>query len=205
LGDFYGWTVITAFFLFTIGLCIAVLFGAPLLLGAALGLGVVGLYLPDLSLRATARRRQELFKLEMAFTLDRLAMFMASMPPERAIRLIAGRGGGLFVGELREAGYQMGAGKPTFEALETVLPRFPLPEFEEFMSAIKLSTETGTRLSTVLGAMSRTMQSDMEHDLLAKGTSSVLPMVLGMGLALFGILVVLGAPAIWLYLSSGTL
>jgi Flp pilus assembly protein TadB len=205
LADFYGWKVISAFVMFLLGLFLAMGIGAPPLAVVALGLGVLGLYMPDLSLRKAARKRQELFKLEMAFTLDRLAMFVSSMVPENALRDVARRGGGLFIAELREAVAQFDMGKTMEEGLSEVAARFPLPEYVEFVQALQLARETGTKLSTVLGSMALHLQNDMENELLAKGTAAVLPMVLGMGMALFGILVAIGAPALYLFMTSGGL
>ena len=204
LGDFYGWKVIMAFGLFLMGLFLAAVIGSPIFLFLALGLGVFGLYLPDLSLRKDAKRRQEAFKLEMAFTLDRLAMLIqAGESAERSLRHIAARGGGYFVQEMRRVVDLINTRMALEEALQDVLIRFPLEVYEEFVSAVIMSRERGTGLYQVLGAMSQNLQSEMENDLLAKGTSSTLPMVLGMGVALLGIVVVIGGPALYMFLSAG--
>ncbi|RME40604.1 MAG: hypothetical protein D6796_17000, partial [Caldilineae bacterium] len=91
------------------------------------------------------------------------------------------------------------------EALQDVLVRFPLESYEEFVSAVIMSRERGMGLYQVLGALSQNMQSEMENDLLAKGSSSTLPMVLGMGVALLGIVVVIGGPALYMFLSNGSM
>jgi len=206
LGDFYGWKVLMAVGLFLMGSFVAALVGAPFLLFAALGLGVFGLYLPDLSLRKDARKRQEAFKLEMAFTLDRLAMLIqAGESIERALRHIAARGGGYFVREMRRVVDLLNTRLGLEEALQDVVVRFPLEAYEEFVSAVLMSRERGMGLYQVLGALSQNMQSEMENDLLAKGSSSTLPMVLGMGVALLGIVVVIGGPALYMFLSNGSM
>ncbi len=206
LGDFYGWKVIMAFGLFLLGLGLAGVVGSPVLLVLALGLGAFGLYLPDLSLGRDAKRRQEAFKLEMAFTLDRLALLVqAGESIERAIRHVAARGGGYFVREMRQVVGLINTRMALEEALEDVVRRFPLGSYEEIVAAILMSRERGTGLYQVLGSMSNTMQSEMENDLLAKGTSSTLPMVLGMGIALLGIVVVIGGPALYMFLVGGAM
>ena len=205
IGDFYGWKVILAFGLFLSGLALAALLGSAIFLIAALGLGLFGLYLPDISLHQDAMKRQEMFRIEMAFTLDRLALFMhAGEIPENAIRHVAQRGGGLFIQELRAVVNQLNTGETLTDALATVLERFPLDDYEQFLSVVMMSVESGTGLYQVLGTMSGNMQSELENDLLAKGTSSTLAMVLGMGLALLGIVVVIGGPALYMFLAGGS-
>ncbi len=204
LGDFYGWKVIMAFGLFTMGLFVAAVIGTPIFVIPAFGLAAFGLYLPDITLKKDAKKRQEAFKLEMAFTLDRLAMLIqAGESIERALRHIAARGGGFFVREMRNVVDLINTRMSLEEALQDVVARFPMESYEEFVSAVIMSRERGMGLYQVLGAMSNNMQSEMENDLLAKGTSSTLPMVLGMGVALLGIVVVIGGPALYMFMVGG--
>jgi Flp pilus assembly protein TadB len=204
LGDFYGWKVITAFLFFLMTLTVAAVTGGTVFVFAAFALGVFGLYLPDLSLRQAAKRRQEGFRTEMAFTLDRLAMMLgAGDTPERAMRRIARRGGGLFVIKMREVVRDLNSGRHTLvEALKRVEEEFPLEEYTAFVDTVALSIEQGAPLVTTLGDMSDNLQSDIENDLLGKGLRTATPMVLGMGIALINIFILLGAPLASLWLSS---
>jgi hypothetical protein len=204
LGDFYGWKVVTAFLFFVMALVVSALTGATFFVFTAFALGVFGLYLPDLSLRQAARRRQESFRTEMAFTLDRLAMMLgAGDGPEQAIRRIAGRGGGLFVIKLREVVDDLNSGRRMLvDALQAVEDEFPIEEYRAFADSIALSIEQGAPLVTTLGDMSSSLQSDIENELLGKGLRTATPMVLGMGIALLNIFILIGAPLAWLWLSS---
>ena len=204
LGDFYGWKVITAFVFFLLALLAAAVTGATFFVFAAFALGVFGLYLPDLSLRQAAKRRQEAFRTEMAFTLDRLAMMLgAGDGAEQAIRRISGRGGGLFVIKMRGVVDDMNSGRRTLvEALQAVEDEFPVEEYRAFADSIALSIEQGAPLVTTLGDMSNSLQSDIENELLGKGLRTATPMVLGMGIALLNIFILIGAPLAWLWLSS---
>ena len=204
LGDFYAWKVITAFLFFLLALGAAAVTGATFFVFAAFALGVFGLYLPDLSLRQAARRRQEAFRTEMAFTLDRLAMMLgAGDTPEKAIRRIAGRGGGLFALKMRRVVDDLNSGRRTLvKALQAIEEEFPLVEYQAFVDAIALSIEQGTPLVATLGDMSDGLQSEIENELLGRGLRTATPMVLGMGIALINIFILIGAPLAWLWLSS---
>jgi pilus assembly protein TadC len=204
LGDFYGWKVITAFLFFFLALLAAAVTGASFFVFAAFACGVFGLYLPDLSLRQAARRRQEAFRAELAFTLDRLAMMLgAGDTPEKGVRRIAGRGGGLFALKMREVVDDLNSGRRTLvEALQAVEEEFPVEEYRAFVDATALSIEQGAPLPTTLGDMSDNLQSEIENDLLGRGLRTATPMVLGMGIALINIFILIGAPLMSLWLSS---
>ena len=204
LGDFYGWKVITAFLFFLMALVMSAVSGATFFVFAAFALGVFGLYLPDLSLRQAAKKRQEAFRTEMAFTLDRLAMMLgAGDSAENGVRRIAGRGGGLFVLKMREVVGDLNSGRRTLvEALQAIEGEFPLDDYQAFADTVALSVEQGAPLVTTLGDMSDNMQSDIENELLGKGLRTATPMVLGMGVALINIFILIGAPLASMWLSS---
>jgi pilus assembly protein TadC len=204
LGDFYGWKVICAFLFFFLGLLAAAVTGATFFVFAAFVLGILGLYLPDLSLRQAARRRQETFRTEMAFTLDRLAMMLgAGDGVEKAIRRIAGRGGGLFALKMRGVVDDLNRGDRTLvQALQAIEVEFPMEEYKAFGDTIALSIEQGAPLVTTLGDMSDSLQTDIENELLGQGLRTATPMVLGMGIALLNIFILIGAPLAWMWLSS---
>jgi Flp pilus assembly protein TadB len=204
LGDFYGWKVITAFLFFLMALVMSAVSGATFFVFGAFALGVFGLYLPDLSLRQAARKRQEAFRTEMAFTLDRLAMMLgAGDSAENGVRRVAGRGGGLFVLKMREVVGDLNSGRRTLvEALQAIEGEFPLDDYQAFADTVALSVEQGAPLVTTLGDMSDNMQSDIENELLGKGLRTATPMVLGMGVALINIFILIGAPLASMWLSS---
>lgn len=203
LGDFYAWKIILSIGFFVLTLWVAISTGNTFMLPISFALGVYGLYMPDLNLKSKAKERQEGFEMEMAFTIDRLAMLVqAGESIERSLRHIAASGGGHFIKEMRNVADLLNTRIPLNEALEDVVPRFPLESYEEFVSAIMMSLERGTGLHHVLKTFSSNLQSRMENDLLAKGTASTIPMVLGMGLALAGIFIAIGGPAAYVFMQG---
>ncbi len=220
LGDFYAFKVISAFVLFASCLMAASIGGRVLFVYAGLAAGVMGLYLPDIAVRSGAKQRQDAFRAEMAFTLDRIAMMLgAGTAPEDAIRRIVGtafggggvaedalrraaaQGGGLFVMKLREVVVDLNSGRRTLvEALRAVEAEFPLDEYQGFVDLVALSIEQGSRLVSTLGDMAENMQSDVEAELLARGLRSTPRMVLVMGLAMINVFVLIGAPMMTMFL-----
>jgi pilus assembly protein TadC len=101
--DLYAWKVIMAVFFFGVGLAAAIVAGGCFL-PLAFVLGVFGLFLPDLQIRELARKRAEMIRTEMAFTLHRLAIHTAAGKTlEAAILEICSRGrSGAFTKELRQ-------------------------------------------------------------------------------------------------------
>jgi Flp pilus assembly protein TadB len=195
LGDFYGWKVVTAILFLVLGLLGAAVAGEPALAIAALGLGVFGLYLPDLTLRNRARERQEQFRTSLAFSLDHVAMIVeVGETPEDAIRHIADRGRGLFAAKMREVVDDLNLGQSVVSSLEKLREEFPLDEYDLFVNAVALSIVRGIALSTTLGQHAENILSDLEADLLGKGLRAIVPMTLGMGLAIIGLLILVGAP-----------
>ncbi len=204
LGDFYAWKVILSVGFFVLTLFVVVFIGKPTWLPVSLAMGIYGLFMPDLNLKGKIKERQEGFEIEMAFTMDRLAMLVqAGESVERSLRHIAAGGGSYFIVEMRNVADLLNTRISLNEALEDVIPRFPLESYESLVSAIMMSLERGTRLHKVLNTLSRNMQSRMENDLLAKGKSSTIPMVLGMGLSLIAIFLAIGGPAAYIFVQSG--
>jgi Flp pilus assembly protein TadB len=220
LGDFYAFKVISAFVLFASCLVAASLAGSVLFVYLGLGAGVLGLYMPDMTVRNQAKQRQDSFRAEMAFTLDRIAMMLgAGTAPEDAIRRIVGtefggggvaedalrraatQGGGLFAMKLREVVVDLNSGRRTLvEALREVEKEFPLDEYRGFVDLVELSIEQGSRLVSTLGDMAENMQNDVEAELLARGLRSTPRMVLIMGLAMINVFVLIGAPMMSMFL-----
>jgi hypothetical protein len=203
LGDFYGWKVISAFVFFVMALVSAAVTGAAFFVLVAFALGVFGLYLPDLTLHQAAQRRQEDFRAEMAFALDRLAMMLgAGDSPEMAVRRIGGRSGGLFVFKMREVRDGLNRGNTLGDAMQQIEEEFPVEEYRGLVDAIALGIEQGSPLKTTLGDMADNMLNDIENELLGKGLRSAIPMVFGMGIGLVNIFILIGAPLVALWLTS---
>jgi Flp pilus assembly protein TadB len=230
LGDFYAWKVLVAFWFFFLGLVLAAVTGAAVLVIVALGFGIFGLYLPDLSLRQAAHRRQQQFRTELAYTLDRLAMMLgAGQAPGDAVKQAAGvkrassslaptgtgsvaedqlraaseHGGGLLVLKLREVANEMNIGRKSLvEALEEVGEEFPLEEWKAFVDAIHLSIEQGAPLVGTLNDMADTLQAEIEFEMLGRGLQASVPMVMGMGVAMLNIFILIGAPLVAMLLSQ---
>jgi len=204
LGDFYAWKIILSVGFFVLTLFIIIYMGKPGWLPVSLAMGVYGLFMPDLNLKGKIKERQEGFEIEMAFTMDRLAMLVqAGESIERSLRHIAAGGGSYFIMEMRNVADLLNTRIPLSEALEDVIPRFPLESYESLVSAIMMSIERGTGLHKVLNTLSKNMQSQQENTLLAKGKSSTIPMVLGMGLSLIAIFLAIGGPAAYIFVQSG--
>ncbi len=196
-GDLYGWKVILAVFFLTMGLIGAAVVGEPVLAAVALVLGVFGLYVPDLALRNRAKARQELFRTSLAFSMDHLAMLVeVGETAEEAIRHLAANGRGLFARKMQEVVQDLNLGEPLVEALERLKEEFPLDEYELFVNAVALNVTQGVPLATTLGQQAENIMTDLEADLLAKGLRAVIPMTLGMALAVVGFMVLLGAPLV---------
>lgn len=101
--NFYAWKVFIGLMLFLVGLVNSVLIG-PGFLPVAMGLGILGLYLPDLHLRQLVQKRRERIRTEMAFALHRLAIQVAAgQALPQALEQLALKPGGPFLQELRLA------------------------------------------------------------------------------------------------------
>lgn len=204
LGDFYAWKVILSIGFFVLTLIVILIIDKPGWLPVSLAMGIYGLFMPDLNLKGKIKERREGFEIEMAFTLDRLAMLVqAGESIERSLRHIAAGGGSYFIMAMRNVADQLNTRISLGDALDDVIPRFPLESYESLVSAIMMSLERGTGLHQVLRTLSQNMQSRMENDLLAKGKSSAIPMVLGMGLSLIAIFLAIGGPAAYIFVQSG--
>jgi hypothetical protein len=205
LGDFYGWKVIAAFWFFLMGLMAAAVTGAAFFVFVAFALGVFGLYLPDLSLQQAAGRRQEAFRIELAEVMDRMGMMLgAGDGPDKAIRRIAGRGGGLFVLTMRERVVaDLNSGRATLiQALHAVEQEFPLQEYQAFVDAIALGIEQGAPLVSTLGGMADQLRTDMETELLGQGLRKTSNMIIATGIGLLNIFILIGAPMAAMWMSS---
>jgi len=113
VGDYYGSKIATAVTFFVAGAMCGLLLGlsASVITVIAGAVGLWGLFLPDLELRATVRERREALYREMAWTLDRVALVMRTGEAlEPALQRVAGEpfawlsggSGGLFTALLRD-------------------------------------------------------------------------------------------------------
>src|SRR5581483_756110 len=75
--DFYAWKVAMGLFLFLVGIAASLIAGSGFLF-IAFGLGLAGLFLPDLQLSQLIRKRKEQMRFEMAFSLHRMAIICAT-------------------------------------------------------------------------------------------------------------------------------
>ncbi|MBI3913117.1 MAG: type II secretion system F family protein [Chloroflexi bacterium] len=198
--SFYAWKVFNAVLFFLLGLAGALVAGTGLL-PLALIAGVVGLYLPDLHLNQLIKRRRELVKTEMAFTLLRIAMHLqAGRAFHQAIDAVAARPGALFVEELRVLRDQLNTGQPLPDALQVVIERNPgMGEIERFADTTLRAQRLGQPLALTLIGMGETMQDQVQQDIEARGLAASVLMVLPIGgLILPAIGIVVMGPAIFL-------
>jgi len=183
LYDLYAWKVLFAAMFFVMGIIPAALAGRPLLILAPL-LGFVGFLLPDYHLRQLVRRRQELLRTELAFTLHRIAIHVAAgraLPV--ALRQVVSGPGGLFVAELRRVMTDYDTGVPLRDALQGMLERNPgVGALERFVDLIDRTTRHGQPIAETMSAMGRTLQQELEAEVEARGMATSVKMVLPVGL-----------------------
>jgi len=197
LSDFYGWKVILAILFLTGGIVSAAVNDAPYMLPVALAGGVLGLYLPDIHLRNKARQRQELFRTSMAFSMDHVGMMVeAGETAEGAIRHLAANGRGLFARKMQEVVADLNLGIPLVEALEKIALEFPLEEYRLFINAVALNFNLGTPLATTLAQQGENIMSDLESELLARGTRAIVPMTMGLAIGVVGFMALVGIPMV---------
>ena len=197
LGDLYGWKVVLAVVSLTAGLISAAMYGESYLAFVALGLGVLGLYYPDIFLRRRAQQRQEMFRTSLAFSLDHIGMIVeAGETAEDAIRHVAANGRGLFARKMRDVVTKLNVGIPLTEALEELKGEFPLEDYSQFVNAVHLNYRLGTPLGTTLAQQGENILSDLEAELLEKGLRTVIPMTAGMFFGVAGLLILIGAPLV---------
>ena len=173
VGDFYAQKVMTAALFFLGGAGFLIVLGRPVLFFVPLGLGVLGLFAPNREVNQALKKRREALYVEMAFTLDRLAVLMrAGLAFQQALhQLSQAPGKGLFLTALRQTMKQVTLGTPLPEALELMedaLP--PEPEVNKFVQR----AHQGGPAADALEAQAELMRRRVEHQLLAKGLRSTL-------------------------------
>jgi len=173
VGDFYAQKVITAALFFLGGAGLLIVLGKPALFFIPLGVGALGLFAPNREVNQALKKRREALYVEMAFTLDRLAVLMrAGLAFQQALhQLSQAPGKGLFLTALRQTMKQVTLGTPLPKALklmEDALP--PEPEVNKFVQR----AHQGGPAADALEAQAELMRRRVEHQLLAKGLRSTL-------------------------------
>ncbi len=198
--NLYAWKVFIALLLFLVGLFNAILIG-PGFLPVALGLGVLGLYLPDFHLRQLVQKRREMVRTEMAFVLHRLAIQVAAgQALPQALEQIALKPGGPFILELRQVSTDISTGHTLTEALDELSKRAAgIDEVRRFVDLLERAQQLGSPIADALTSMGRIMQDRVQQDIEARGMAASVQMVLPVGcLILPAIGIVVMGPGIYL-------
>lgn len=198
--NFYAWKVFIALTLFLVGLFNAVLIG-PGFLPIALGLGVLGLYLPDFHLRQLVQKRREMVRTEMAFVLHRLAIQVAAgQALPQALEQIALKPGGPFIQELRQVSTDISTGHTLGESLDALAARAAgIDEVRRFVDLLQRAQQLGSPIAEALTSMGRILQDRVQQEIEARGMAASVQMVLPVGcLILPAIGIVVMGPGIYL-------
>ncbi len=198
--NLYAWKVFIALTLFLVGLFNAVLLG-PGFLPIALGLGVLGLYLPDFHLRQLVQKRREMVRTEMAFVLHRLAIQVAAgQALPQALEQIALKPGGPFIQELRQVSTDISTGHTLGESLDALAARAAgIDEVRRFVDLLQRAQQLGSPIAEALTSMGRILQDRVQQDVEARGMAASVQMVLPVGcLILPAIGIVVMGPGIYL-------
>jgi len=167
--DLYAWKAFQAILFFMFGLVLALIIG-PAAIVVALGLGVFGMYLPDMTLSQLITKRTEAIRTEMAFTYHRLAVHVAAgRTLQQAIEAITEGPGGAWIQELRAVPRAVSAAKPFSEAMEDL--RYSCPGIQEvgrFVDLVARHQRMGTSLQEVLQSTGRLMQDRVQQDIEAR-------------------------------------
>ena len=186
--------------LFLVGLFNAIMIG-PGFLPVALGLGVLGLYLPDFHLRQLVQKRREMVRTEMAFVLHRLAIQVAAgQALPQSLEQIALKPGGPFIQELRQVSTDISTGHTLTEALDGLAKRAAgIDEVRRFVDLLERAQQMGSPIADALTSMGRIMQDRVQQDVEARGMAASVQMVLPVGcLILPAIAIVVMGPGIYL-------
>jgi tight adherence protein C len=202
--EFYAWKVMMAVFLFGVGLA-AALGAGGCFLPLAFVLGVLGLFLPDLQLSQLARKRGELIRTEMAFTLHRLAIHTAAGKTlDAAILEICSRGrNGVFTRELRQVLKDVNKGMTMEESLEELKRRnLSIADLANLVDMIGASRKMGVKLTTTLRNQGNLMIDKVLNETEQRGLASSVQMVIPVGgLILPAIGIAVMGPGIYLAVS----
>jgi Flp pilus assembly protein TadB len=173
VGDYHANKVLTAALFFVGGAVAVVMIGEPGLFFVPLLLGALGLFIPDREVAEALKRRRKALYVEMAFTLDQLALLVeAGLAFQQALAEQAkARGPGIFTEALRSAVTRVKLGVPVGKSLLEMLDDLPEEgELDKFVQRVL----KGGPLADALRAQSDLMRNRVESELLAQGLRSTL-------------------------------
>lgn len=176
VGDFYALKAFLAISFFFVGIGINLLLGAPTCLLPPLLLGLLGLFLPDIKLSRSMRRRRELLRTEMAFSLDRMALLAeAGLAIQVIFREISASPGGLFTRSLGRVIEDMDLGEHPREAFKKMKERLPdCDELDKFIDRVLSSIERGAPIAQSLKALGETMRTKINSEAMRRGMRTTL-------------------------------
>ena len=196
--EFYAHKILYGAFLTILALVVLPLFRLPvgIWVPAAVVVGLMGFMIPDLSLRDAARKRQEDVVTEMAFALDRLAMYVAAGHTlARAIKSLAARPGGPFVAELRRVAARYDVTGDLVEPLEEMARRVDVPLAYVFASQVVMVVREGGEVLPSLRALATEARYHLNEVLKERGQRNSLMRVIPIsGMILPAVLITIVAP-----------
>lgn len=198
--DFYAWKVLIATTLFFVGVFNSLFVGIGFL-PLAFVLGAIGLFLPDVHLNELIKKRRELVRIEMAFTLHRLVIHLeAGKTISQTLQHVTEQPGGAFFQELRAVVRDFSSGTEIQTALENLVARNPnIDELARFAELVMRSQEIGQPLSRPLKHMANLLQAKVESEVESRGMATSVKMVLPIGLLVLpAIGIVVMGPAVYL-------
>lgn len=179
--DLYAWKIAMALFLFLVGVAASLVGGSGFLF-IAFGLGILGLFLPDIQLAQLIRKREAQMRFEMAFSLHRMAVMCAAGATlhKAAGHIAFSNRGGVFRNELQQVMSDTYKGMTLDEALEEMKNRNPnIPEVVTLCELLRAAGRTGTSNAEVLRGLGNVMidkaLQEMEQRGIAAGVQMVIP------------------------------
>lgn len=196
VADYYGSKILNGVLLFVVGAVVGIVLRLPLLLvvGLAVGGGLLGLFNADIEINKVIVSRRKAIYREMAWTVDRLAMMMESgqafntsvgnmleMQARRAaakkkgdltdaqkLQFIAKGRGGLFMALLRDLSTGLYSGKvdKVKESIENVRASSPeIPELDTFLQLVHLNLAQGQPIVLQLRALAAAMRDQLTNEI----------------------------------------
>ncbi|HIQ01801.1 MAG TPA: type II secretion system F family protein [Anaerolineales bacterium] len=196
--EFYARKILYGAFLSLFALVVLPLFRFPvgIWVPAAVGIGLMGFMVPDVSLRDAARKRQEDVVTEMAFALDRLAMYVAAGHTlAHAIKNLAIHPGGPFVAELRQVAARYDVTGDLVEPLEEMARRVDVPLAYIFASQVVMVVREGGEVLPSLRALATEARYHLNEVLKERGQRNSLMRVIPIsGMILPAVVITVVAP-----------
>jgi pilus assembly protein TadC len=181
VADFYAWKILMSLLMLVNGLVLVVVLGNLSAL-VALGLAVLGFYLPNQHLAGLAKQRSEEMVSEMSFVLDRLSVLLTSgMTLNTALVRLSQAEGGWFIAELKQYTREINSGVAEPAALANIAARNNIPEVRRLIARIEMAAQAGLGLAEVLQVMAVLARERLEQLLLARSRANAVKMVLPVG------------------------